>query len=369
MIERGKISSIQMAIMMNPAILATVLMLVPAITAKHAKQDLWLSPIWASVTGFIVVYIAYRLHKLYPKETLIQFSERILGKIIGKIIAACYLLYYLHLAGIIIREYGEFVSGTFLHLTPMVVVLGSMVAVSAFAVYGGLEVIGRCSEIIVPVVLLLYLTIFILLFKDLDINHMFPLLENGLKPSLLGSVVPQSWFSEYIVISFFLPYLTDQEKGLKWGMLSVFSVMFIMVITNFMTLLLLGKLNSVVTYPVMIAARYISIADFFEHLEAVVMAIWVAGAFVKITVFYYALVLGMAQWLKLSDFRPLVLPTGLLLILMGKWSAASLQELAHFLSSTGPFYLLTFQVCLPVILLFIALVKNRTNQKKGKTAG
>ncbi|MED4225015.1 endospore germination permease [Neobacillus cucumis] len=366
MIERGKISSIQMAVMMNPTILATVLMLVPAITAKHAKQDLWLSPIWASVTGFIIVYIAYRFHKLYPKETLIQFSELILGKVIGKIIAASYLLFYMHITGIITREYGEFVSGTFLHLTPMVVVLGSMVMVSAFAVYGGLEVIGRCAEIIVPVVTLLYLTIFVLLFKDLDMSHMFPILENGLAPSLLGSIVPQCWFSEYFLISFFLPYLTDQEKGLKWGMISVFSVMLIMVITNIMTLLLLGKLNSVVTYPVMIAARYISIADFFEHLEAVVMAIWVAGAFVKITVFYYVLVLGMAQWLKLKDFRPLVLPTGVLLVIIGQWSASSLQELSQFLSSTATFYVLSFQLGLPIILLLIALIKNRSKQMKGK---
>ena len=47
-------------------------------------------------------------------------------------------------------------------------------------------------------------------------------------------------------------------------------------------------------------AEYINIADFFEHVESVVMAIWVVGAFIKISAFYYAAALGTAQWLNLS---------------------------------------------------------------------
>lgn len=369
MIERGRISALQMAIMMNPTILATALLLVPAITAKTAKQDLWLSPIWASLSGLIAVFIAYRLHKLYPNETIFEYSGRILGKIPGKILGAVFVFFYLHVTGIVVREYGEFISGTFLHQTPMVVIFGTMVLVSSFAVYGGLEVIGRCSEIIVPVVILLYLMIFIMLIKDFDTRNFLPLLEHGLGPSIKGSVVPQSWFSEYFLVSFFLPYLTDKEKGMKWGMFSVLSVMFFLVLTNVMTLLLFGSLTAKLTYPVMVAARYISIADFLAHLESIVMAIWVAGTFVKITVFYYALVLGTAQWLKLSDFRPIVFPIGFLLVLFGIWSSPNLQELSHFLSTSAAFYFLSIQIGIPVFLLIIALVRKKWQQMKGFVSG
>jgi spore germination protein KB len=355
--------------MMNPAIFATVLLLVPAITAKHAGQDMWMSPIWSSVIGFLAVFLACKLNELYPKYTLIEYSELILGKVLGKMLGAVYLFFYLHISGIIVREYGEFVAGTFLPHTPMLFVFGTMILVCSFAVYGGLEVIGRCSEIIVPVVLLLYLVIFILLIKDLNIQNMFPILENGLAPSFIGSVVPQSWFSEYFLITFFLPYLTDQKKGLKWGMFSVASVMFFMVLTNFTSLLLFGRLSSLLTYPVMVATRYISVAEFLEHLEAIVMAIWVAGTFVKITVFYYSLVLGTAQWLKLSDFRPLVFPIGFLLIGFGVWSAPNLQELSHFLSTSAAFYFLSIQIIIPVILLLIAYIRNKFQQKNQTITG
>ncbi|WP_026574188.1 GerAB/ArcD/ProY family transporter [Bacillus sp. UNC438CL73TsuS30] len=365
MIERGKISPTQMALMMNPAISATVLLLVPAITAKLAHQDLWLSPIWASVIGFLVLFVAHQLNKLYPTDTIIEYSEQIIGKFFGKVVGAIFLLFYLHITGIIVREYGEFVSGTFLHQTPMVIIIGTMVLVCSFAVMGGIEVIGRAAEMIVPFVTLLYLLIFVMLIKDLEIKNMFPIMEKGIKPSLMGSIVPQSWFSEFILVSFFLPYLSKRAKGLKWGMISVGSVLFLMVLTNIMNLMLFGNLTSHLTYPVMVAARYISISDFLEHLESIVMAIWIAGTFIKITVFYYILTLGTAQWLKLSDFRPIVLPIGFLVILCGIWSASDLQELSHFLATSGAFYILSIQVVIPLFLWLIAVIRMKAQQRKG----
>jgi len=365
MMKQAKISPIQMALLMNPAIAATVLLLVPSITAKQAEQDSWISPIWASVIGFFVVFIAYQLNKLFPEESIIEYSEYILGKFLGKLISAAFLFFYLHITGIIVREYGEFVSATSLFNTPMTVIIGSMVLVCSFAVLGGPEVIGRVSEIIVPVVMLLYIIIFILLIKDLEVKNMFPIMEKGIKPSLMGSIVPQSWFSEFILISFFLPFVKDKKKGMKWGMISVCSVMILMVLTNIMNLFLFGKLTASLTYPVMVAARYISIADFLEHLESIVMAIWIAGTFIKITVFYFILSLGIAQWLKLSDYRPIVLPIGFLILLQGLWSAGDLQELSHYLATTGAVYILSFQVPIPVILLLIATIRNKIQQGKG----
>ncbi|MFC4799732.1 endospore germination permease [Neobacillus sp. GCM10023253] len=365
MLEQGKISPVQMALLMIPAIIATVLLLVPSITAKHAHHDLWLSPIWASGTGFFVVFLSYQLNKLFPKQTIIEYSEQILGKIFGKLIGGIFLFFYLHITGIIVREYGEFVSGAALFHTPMGVIIGTMVVVCSFAVLGGLEVMGRASEIIVPVVVLLYILLFILLIKDLEVNNLFPIMEKGIMPSLMGSIVPQSWYSEFILVSFLLPYVTNQKKGVKWGFIAVFIVLFLMVLTNIMTLLLFGNLTASLTYPVMVAARYISIADFLEHLESIVMAIWIAGTFIKITVFYYALALGTAQWLKLSDYRPIVLPIGFLILLQGLWAARDLQELSHFLATSGAIYILSIQVILPVILLMTASIRKKLGQRKG----
>lgn len=365
MIERGKISAFQMAVMMNPTIAATAVLLVPAITVKHANQDLWISPIWAGICGAIVVFIAFQLNKLYPKESIIEYSEHIIGPFFGKILGFLYILFYLHINGIIIREYSEFVTGTFLSETPIYVITGAMILVCAMAVHGGIEVIGRSSEIIVPVVFILYLSILALLIRDLDIKNIFPILENGVQPSFIGSIVPQGWFSEFFLIAFLLPFLRDRENGLKWGLVSTISVLILLISANLLTYMLFGELTGVFTYPIMVAVRYISIADFLEHLEAIVMAIWVAGTFIKISVFYYVNVISIAQWLKLSSYQPLIFPIGFLLIIFSMWVAPTLTELSLFLGTSAPFYFLTFQAVIPLLLLYIARLRKNFKHKKG----
>ncbi|MCY9666762.1 spore germination protein [Paenibacillus alginolyticus] len=366
MIEKGNISAMQMGIMMYPTILATAVLLVPAITTEHAERDMWLSPLWASLIGFLTVYIACQLNRLYPKDTIIQYSGTIIGWFPGKVIGFIFIFFYLQINGIVIREYAEFVVGIFLLRTPIVLVLASMTLVCAFAVRAGLEVLGRLAEFIVPIWILLFLLIIILLLPDVEAKHMFPILEKGIIPSMKGAAVPQSWLSEFFLISFLLPFLRDREKGMKWGMISVLIVTLTMVATNIVILMLFGQLTSSLTYPVMNAAKYISIADFLEHLESIVMAIWVAGTFVKICVFYYAISLGTAQWLNLSDYRPIVFPLGLLLVLFAIWSGPNLAELSDYFRKTSPFNLPLLQTVIPMFLLLIAYMKKGRRKKMGE---
>jgi spore germination protein KB len=364
MIEKGKISAAQMGMMMYPTIIATAVLLVPAITARHAKQDMWLSPLWASFVGFLTVYIAVRLHQFYPQKTLIEYSEDILGKFLGKAVGLIFLFFYLHASGLILREYGEFVVGNFLFHTPLVVVMGSMILVCSFAVRGGVEVIGRLAELSVPVVVMFILIIIILLIPDMEAKNMFPIMEKGIMPSLMGAIVPQGWFSEFLLIAFLLPYVADQNKGKKWGMISVTAVMLTLSFVNIASLFVLGGITDHFVYPVASAVRYISIADFLEHLEAIITALWVVGVFLKISVFYYASVLGTAQWLNLSDYRPIVFPMGFFILLFAVWSAPNLMELTRFLGSSFPFYILSVQAGIPLLLLFIAKWHKRTNNQK-----
>lgn len=356
MIEKGRISAVQMAILIYPTIMATAILLVPAISGKFAKHDMWMSPIWASLAGFLAVYIACRLHKRFPGKTVIQYSGEIVGWIPGKVLGFVILFFYLQTNGLIIREYSEFVVGNFLETTPLVVVNVCMVFVCGLAVHGGIEVMARSAQIFVPIVVILFLFIVVLLIPTLEPQNIFPIMEDGMMPSVMGSIVPGGWFAEFFLLAFLLPYIGKKEKPMKWGMITVLLVMLTLSVVNFISLSLFGNLTATFTYPFMNAVRYISIAEFLQHLESIVMAIWVAGTFVKISVFYYAIVLGTAQWLKLSDYRPIVFPIGFLLVIMNIWSAESLQELSHFISTSWTIYSFFIQLLIPILLLFVAAI-------------
>lgn len=361
--EKGKISSLQMGIMMYPTIIATAILMVPSFTAKYAKQDLWLSPIWTSIIGYLTVFIVYRLYKLYPNQTVIQFSEQIIGRFAGKILGFLYLFFYIPTTGLITRSYGEFLVDSFLPRTPVIVITASMVLVCAFVVRGGIEVLGRVAELFLPVFIVPLIILIILLIPDFRFGNILPIMENGMMPSIKGAFIQQGWFTEFFVMTFLLPFVSDAKKGLKSGMLTVFAVMATLVFVNLTVYFVLGTTTANKVYPLMNAARYISLAKFFEHLESVIMAIWILGTFVKISVFYYACVLATAQLLNLSDYRPVVWPVGILIVELSFWSLPSVMELRQYEIFALPFYALLVQTIIPLFLLLIAAIRKKKPKK------
>lgn len=369
MIEKGKISALQMAMMIYPGIIATGILFLPASTFFYAGRDLWISPIWASVIGFLTVFIASRLNQFYPKETIIQYSSHILGTVLGKVIGAVILLFYLQGTSTVVWQYGEFINSYFLPQTPQIVVLGSMILACAFALRGGLEVIGRMAEMIVPIFLLLFILIVILLLPDVEGKHLFPIMGKGIMPSIKAAAFPNIWFGQFLFFSFFLPFVTDREKGRKWGVISVLAVLLTMVVTNLITLFVLGEATGSFGAPVMTAVKYISIADFLSHLEALAMAIWIAGAFIKICVFYYVVVLGTAQWLNLSDYRPIIFPLGFLTVLLAVWQMPNISAFISYNRTVDPFLNPIIQTVIPIFLLLVAYIRKGKHQKKEEPKG
>lgn len=362
MIEKGKISAFQMALMIIPTIIATAVLVVPGITGKYAGRDMWISPIYGAPIGFFTVFIVYQLHKYYPEKSIIQYSRHIIGRIPAKILGFVYLFFFLHTCGVINQQYAGFIISSFLPRTPMIVIMISVVLVCAFAVRGGVEVLGRVAQLFIPIFMLLPFLL-ILLFNDLEPKNMFPILEYGMLPSIRGSAVPMAWFSEVFLVSMLLPFVTDHEMGRRWGMISVFVAMLSFIIENIVSICLFGGSVAHYRYPAFSAFRYINVAAFFEHLEAFVIVIWVMGAFVKLAMFYYVLVLGTAQWLHLSDYRPLVFPFGLLVIVFSIWAFPNAAELAEFLGTIVPFYLPLVLTLLPTLLLLIEIIRKKWKYK------
>ncbi|MGX2958658.1 GerAB/ArcD/ProY family transporter [Peribacillus sp. JNUCC 23] len=361
--EKGKISALQMAIMMYPMIVASAILGVPSITAKYAKNDLWLSPIFASIIGYVTVYTVYKLHELYPKQTVIQFSEYILGRLLGKILGLLFLFFYIQTTGVILREYAEFIVDSFLVRTPISVTMASMVLLCAFIVYGGLEVIGRAAQLFFPLFVFPLLILIILVVPDFEFKNIFPILGDGIWPPIKGAIVPSGWFTEFFMVIFLFPFLTDKKKGMKYGMLTVFAVMVTLVVVNLVVLFVLGSATSSKVYPLMNVARYISIAEFFENFESAVMAIWIVGTFIKISGFYYVAVLSTAQWLKLSDYRPIIWPIGILIVVFGFWSIPNTLEIERFNEGTFPLFGIIVQTIIPLLLLLIAVLRKKKRKK------
>ena len=152
-------------------------------------------------------------------------------------------------------------------------------------------------------------------------------------------------------------------------MITVGFVMISIVVVNLVTFFLMGDATARILFPIMDTARYISIGDFFENLESGVMAIWVIGAFVKVSLFYYATVLGAAQSLKLTSYRPLVIPVGFLIVIFSFWGLPTYSTIGELTLVVIPVLLLLFFCLIPAVLLLISAMKKNSSSSKGVGSG
>jgi len=101
----------------------------------------------------------------------------------------------------------------------------------------------------------------------------------------------------------------------------------------------------------------INIANFIERLEMVPLIVWITSGAVKGALFFWVAALGSAQLLGLKSYRSLILPLSVIITALGCLLHSSTTDLVNFLTQTFPFYALTFEFIIPLLLLIIVLFK------------
>jgi len=364
MLEKGKINSLQAVLLLISMILPTAVLSVPSITVKSARQDAWLSIIIATVAGLLMARLVATLGLRFPGKTLIEYGEEILGKVPGKIVGLLYIWWFLHMNALVIGEYGVFLTSAIMPDTPVSVFYIAVVVVAAYAVRNGLEVLSRANQLLIPITVLLA-TVFILSTGNMKLSRMLPVFETDFLSLLKGSAVPASWLGEIVTFAMIIPYLNKPREAHRVAALSVLLVSFFLTASIMEALLIFGPhLTGAWIFPVFNAVRLITVDNSLGRLEIIIVLAWVLGGFFKVGVFYYAAVLGSAQWLELKDYRPLVLPVGIILVALSILIHEGIVDLFDFLARFWPPYaLLVFEAGIPLVLLLVALVRGKGRRK------
>ena len=366
MLEQGKIDIKQATLLIVSTVLPTAIITLPALTIKIAKQDAWISTILSILAGLLIIWLVVSLSLRFPDKTLFEFSEIILGKVMGKIVSFFYFAWFIHTNMLIIREFGSFTNTILMLNTPIIVFYIAAVTVSAYAVHNGLEVLGRSCQMFIPVILFLLLAVFTLTIGNIDLTRLLPIMDIGIVPILEATLTPISWMGEVIIWAMIIPYLRKPEDAKRAGIWGILIIGFFALIGVFISLVIFGPIAGNLAYPVFNAVRIISIANFLERLESVVITAWILSAFIKITIFYYVAVLGGAQLFGLKTYRPMVLPIGIILIILSALLLPNTAELTDFLASSFTFYSpVFFEIGIPLILLITAIIKKQGGSKNG----
>ncbi|KKI89185.1 spore gernimation protein KB [Bacillus sp. SA1-12] len=337
-----------------------------------AKQDAWLTILIGMVFGMILMLIYVKLSDYYPGDTLIQMIPKIIGKYLGYPIILYYLCYFTFLASTACRDFSDLIYSTILTDTPMPVITVSFMVLMIYCLSGGVEAFARMGEAVFPIYIFSLIVIWILLFTvpGFTINNLAPILGNGVNP-VVKTVFPYEItfpFGETVIITMFLPLLYKKKHARKAG-LAIILIGGVLLVTNtIINISVLGpEIYSQTPYPLMRATRMVSIADFLERFDALVILMMVAGVFFKVGGWMYGVSVGITQLFNLKNQRSIILAIGTIIIPLSFLYADNYSEARDVgIKFIHPYLHIPLQMIIPIVLVLIAFIRNKFNLKSSQ---
>ncbi|OAH58699.1 spore gernimation protein KB [Domibacillus aminovorans] len=331
----------------------------------NAKQDAWLAILIGMAGGFCLFFIYYGLYRYYPDLPLTEYVQRLLGSVLGKGLAFCYVLYFMYVAARILRIFGEMLVTVAYPDTPLFIINALFILVIIYMVYKGIEVISRTSEVLFVGMCLLLLSGFLLLMISgiIHLENLKPVLEEGLSPIIKTVFTDTLYypFGEVIVFTMIFPYINEREKVKRTGLraMGLSGLLLALVVAGNISVLGLD-LASHAQFPLLASIRSIEVAGFLERLDIYFILFAMIGGFLKISIFFYVAVMGASHLFHVKHPSHLAYPMGMVILLLSMAIASNYAEHIQEAGKFIPLYAhLPLQVIIPVLLLIIAFFKNR----------
>ncbi|MBD2870282.1 GerAB/ArcD/ProY family transporter [Paenibacillus arenilitoris] len=360
--ERGneQIPSTGLAAVMFMFIVGSSLTVPLAAVAGH---DAWISILLAIAVSCGIVWVYTTLCQLFPGRSLVEIGSDLFGAWTGRILGLCYAWYSFHLGVLVLRAFTEFIMMVALPKTPPLTVSAAMMAIVLWVTYSGVETVCRCSLAILAFVLLEGIVSMILMGGNFEAGNLLPIIDRGWSPIVQGMTELVGFpFGETILFAMIIPHLNKVGQAKRTVIWTLIAAGSLLLLVNLRNTLVLGELSSRLIYPSYTAYQYISIADFIERVEPIVIVTWVTGVFIKLSVCLYVAANSLSTALAGSRFRTYLVPLTLLMIEFSRLIYRNNTELIQFATNVWQWYSVPFQILVPVLLLLAALfVKRKRN--------
>ncbi|NLZ93556.1 MAG: endospore germination permease [Firmicutes bacterium] len=364
MLEKGKISPRQSSLLLIMALIATSILLVPAITVQQLKQDAWLAVLMGTLWGLVTLYIVCWLGSKHPGQNIYEYTQTLLGKWPGKIVGLIYAWTFLRIVAIVIREFGDFMTTSFMPNTPLSVFSISLIFLAAWAVLAGLEVLARMNEFIIILVISSLFFILSLSLNNWDLTRIQPMFTNSLLSIIKVSFIPEVWAADSITLAVIIPFLTRPRQAFAAGTIATLFAQGLLATGIIAVLAIFGPfLLQITRFPILTFVRAINVGQILSRFEVLVMVVWVAGVFIKASYYLYCACLGLAQITGLKEIRPVVLPLGTVAIIWSFSMFENIGELETAVSNPRLAPLLQY-LGIPLFLLIVTWLKEKFDKNK-----
>ncbi len=326
---------------------------------SEAKNDVWIAVLFALLMVLPAILIYSRILSIFPGKDLFDIFNEVFGKILGKIISLLFIWYAFHLGAMVMINFSEFIHVVSLPRTPQLIIVIFTGLISIWIVKAGIEVIGRWTGFLLPIIMFTLITVVILSLTQADIDNIKPILYNGFQPVIKSAYTVFSFpFAETVVFMMVFCSVKHKFRTYKVYTIGLIGGAIVLLVLGVRNILVLGVgTASTLYFPSYSAVSMIEMGTFFERIEITVAIVFLLSGIVKISICLYAVCNGIAKVFNFSSHRELTAPIGFLLMGLSCLIYRSTMEMFEWATKIYPYYAIPFQIILPVAVWIAAEIK------------
>lgn len=361
--DSDRITSFQMFILIVSAINAIGILALPRDFAISVGPDGWAALIGGHILSAIAIFIIVKLGLMYPDETFVEYTPKILGKFLAIPLVFGLAVFWALTAARIGRQFADFIQ-LILPQTPIETIIITMLLVSAYIVRHGIEPIARVNEILFPVfITLLGLLILGALF-EFDFSNLLPFLHSSPKKLAMESINTTFGLEGQETIIMLLPFMAIPKKAYRAAFgalafnLALRLALFVVCIGIFGV-----QLVKSLVWPVEELTRSITIGGtVLSRFDSIFIALWVTVTFTSIIIFHYLSSLTLSRLMKFREPLITVLPLVPVMFFAAliPESIVATEDLTGYLS----IFIGIFTFTVPPLLLVLSFIRGTHKNKE-----
>ena len=313
----------------------------------------------AMLGGLVLVHLGLA----YQDETLFEYADHLVGRILGGVFLFAIGVYFLELSALATREFGEVVVTSVLQRTPIPVTVLVIVLLVVVASRNDVAKFTRILTFYMPIVYFPALVIVALSLKNAKVANLMPLLATfhdvPFQNTVLSTGIVTALFQNFMIAGIVIPFMYQPQRAKKSVLVGIGlgGALYVLLIYSALSVFGTEEMKNLL-WPTLELAKTAAMPTFFlERLDPIFLAVWVTAVFCAIYAAYYLSIQAFSHVLRFQDHRALCF-MGMPLVFTLARLPSNIVDLYTVTKMWGLIGLtLTFGY--PLLLFLIHLVKSR----------
>ncbi|MFJ7727481.1 GerAB/ArcD/ProY family transporter [Neobacillus sp. NPDC097160] len=356
--NENQITKLQMITFLIQTQIGVAFLSLPYDIHKFAKGDSWISLLLTGVFMEILVILYFILCNRFPNQHLFQLLESILGKVIGKCFTLFYTGYFLLTGSTILVLFVFILKKWMLPYTPYWVILLLMVSIGIYIAVENLKVIAR-FYFIASLVLIVFIIIPPIAFKDGNINYIMPIGHSGMMNILKGAghaTLAWQGMEMFLILSPFVS-ATGKKKFKAFSLVNLFITFFYTFLTFVCLIYFSDDQMGLFPQPVLYLLKSFSF-KIIERPDLVIISFWIILVATSFISYLYGASLAGTFLVKKWSRQSFVYLSAFICFVFALFfnGEKEIEQITKYTTYAGFIFLMAIPVFL---LIFSLLVKKR----------